>query len=650
MTSATLGKVLYGSVFVLVVPALLALWAAGASTAVHLPVPLAPGVGVLLAVVGVGLAGASMLALRVHGGGLPMNAFPAPRYVARGPYALMAHPIYTGFVVACAGASIAAGSASGLWLVTPAAALGCAALVLGYERIDLRGRFGEDLPRPWLSLPPATVGPPRLAERLSAWFLVLLPWAIAYLAVASFGPAPDARSSALPLETGAPVLEWTEAAYGSIYPVVLLAPLVARTRADLRAFMADGLLAMALVFPLYLAVPLVAPPRPFVPHDALGRLLELERACDTPAAAFPSFHVIWALLAARTYASAALPRGGGVAGIGRRLLAWGWGLGVVASCWTTGMHTLADIAAGVVAYFAVTRANRFWEWGRWAAERVANSWKEWHVGKARIINHGLYAGLAAFVGFAVMLALVGHDHVGAVAAVAAGGLVGSGIWAQVVEGSARLSRPYGFFGGLLGMCLCALASPWFGVTTWSMLAAACVAGPFTQSLGRLRCLVQGCCHGSLASPSVGIRYCHARSRVVRLSDLGGIPVHPTPLYSILWNVFIELTVARLWLLHARMHLIGGIYLVLVGLGRFVEEAYRGEPQTPVYARLRLYQWVSVGVATIGAACTALGRSDPAPAVDFHPGSLLPAIAFGIVTCFAMGVDFPASNRRLSRLA
>lgn len=268
----------------------------------------------------------------------------------------------------------------------------------------------------------------------------------------------------------------------------------------------------------------------------------------------------------------------------------------------------------------------------------------------RVINHGLYAGLGSFAGFAILVALVGHEHLGAIALVVMGGLIGSGLWAQLVEGSPRLSRPYGFFGGVLGMCVCALASPWFGVSPWRVLAAASVAGPFTQSLGRLRCLVQGCCHGSRTTPRLGIRYSHARSRVVRLSDLGGVPVHPAPLYSILWNVVVELVVARLWVLHARLHLVAGVYLVLMGLGRFVEEAYRGEPQTPVYARLRLYQWVSVAVAVIGALCTALGRSDPAPPIDWSAAGLLPALAFGLVTWFAMGVDFPGSSRRFSRLA
>lgn len=642
MTERLLGKILYGALFALLLPVLLVMWASAASDVVALPVPAWRGWGAAIASAGVLLMAWGMAALRVHGGGLPMNAFPPPRLVSRGPYAIVSHPIYVGFVIACAGVSIAVGSSAGLWLITPVTALGYTALVLGYEGIELRRRFGEALPRSWLALPSATGERPTLLERLSAWALVIGPWTLAYLAIASIGPPPDARSGALAFERGMPVLEWTEAVYASIYPAVLLAPFAARTRRDLRDFMAGGLLAMALVFPLFLIVPLVAPPRDFAAHGILGRLLAIERSCDTPAAAFPSFHVVWALLVARTVAS------------GRRRAtrsgAWTWAAAVAASCWTTGMHTLVDVVAGVAAYAAVVRAPAIWERARDAAERVANSWTEWRIGRARVISHGLYAALAGASGFGIMLAAVGREHLDAIAFVTTGGLLGSALWAQIVEGSSGLSRPFGFFGGLFGICACALASPWFGLSPWLVLGAACLAGPFTQSFGRLRCLVQGCCHGARSGERIGIHYTHPRSRVVRLSELGGLAVHPTPLYSIVWNVVVALAMIRLWMLHARLHLVGGLYLVLMGLGRFVEEAYRGEPQTPVYSGLRLYQWVSIGVVVSGAACIALGRGAGAPSIHFDAGVLVPSAAFGIVSGLAMGVDFPESRRRLSRLA
>jgi hypothetical protein len=40
---------------------------------------------------------------------------------------------------------------------------------------------------------------------------------------------------------------------------------------------------------------------------------------------------------------------------------------------------------------------------------------------------------------------------------------------------------------------------------------------------------------------------------------------------------------------------------------------------------------------------------PAPAPEFHWGLLIPAACFGLATAFAMGVDFPESNRRFARL-
>ena len=87
--------------------------------------------------------GAGAWGLWVHGGGLPMNAFPPSRLVERGVYRYLSQPIYIGFVMVCAGTSIVAGSRAGLWVVTPLVAAGCAARVWGYERHDLRKRFAR---------------------------------------------------------------------------------------------------------------------------------------------------------------------------------------------------------------------------------------------------------------------------------------------------------------------------------------------------------------------------------------------------------------------------------------------------------------------------------------------------------------------------
>jgi protein-S-isoprenylcysteine O-methyltransferase Ste14 len=637
MAVSSFGKWLYGAIFVLFVPIALTAWAMATADTVRIPPIVSPTFGLMIATAGGFLLTMGMANLWVYGGGLPMNAYPPPRYVAQGIFLLLPHPIYTGFTMLCVGVSVTVGSASGLWLVSPIVALSCAALVLGYERHDLRERFG----RASMSLLPAA-GPtsPSTSERLACYAFVLLPWVVLYKGVVALGTPPDAIAAWLAFERSLPVLEWSEIFYASAYFFIGLAPLLARTRDDLRTFSVRGLWAMTLAVPLLLAVPLTAPPRPFTPNTMLGHWLAWERMLDGPATGFPSFRVIWTMLAAEVYARR-WPRG-----------AWwplGWALLISGSCVTTGQNALVNVLAGFAIVGVVTRGAAFWEAIRSGAERIANSWREWRIGSVRIINHGIYVGLGGTFGLWIAGSLVGSEHQTAVLVAGFAAVVGAALWAQYIEGSSQLLRPFGYYGGLLGGILGALVAPLFGASAWLILAAFSAGGPWAQAMGRLRCLVQGCCHGRLAPDSLGIRYTHPRSRVCRLTAWAGLPLHPTPVYSILWNGFVASAIARLWILHAPLHLISGIYFILTGLGRFVEEAWRGEPQTPVFARLRLYQWAAVASVVAGALMTALGHGGPAPTPHFEWRVLLASAVFGAFVWFAMGVDFPNSSRRFSRL-
>ena len=84
-----------------------------------------------------------------------------------------------------------------------------------------------------------------------------------------------------------------------------------------------------------------------------------------------------------------------------------------------------------------------------------------------------------------------------------------------------------------------------------------------------------------------------------------MPLHPTPLYSIAGNVVIGLVLMRLRVLGAADVLIIGLYLILSGIARFVEESYRAEPQTRVVAGLHLYQWLAIGQTLAGIVTTTL---------------------------------------------
>lgn len=635
------GAVLYAAGFGVVLPVLLAVWSWKVSSMVPLPRVWSPAWGGVLAVGGTVLAGFGMSSLVRFGKGLPMNLYPPPRFVTAGAYRIVAHPIYLGFSLACAGFSIAFGSPGGLWMVTPVVSLGCAALVLGYESHDLRERFGAPTTRPWLSLPGVGTDAPLLRERISVVCLVLLPWAVLYEAFVALGVSPGSPSVLFPFETGIPVIEWTEVLYAATYPLVTLAPFIAGSRQDLRDFAIRGLVATGLMVLMFAAIPVVSSPRQFVPESFAGDLLMLERGLDTPGNAFPSYHVVWILLAMDLYARR-MPRHRGVW--------WGVGAAVAVSTVTTGMHAIADVAAGVLVFVFVRNIRAVWEGIRLGAERIANSWREWQWGRVRVINHGIYAGIGSFLAVGIVGTLVGPAHTPATLLVAVAAVITSALWAQIVEGSPSLLRPYGYYGGVLGIIVGAFAAMGlFGTNAWLMLAGYSVAGPWVQSAGRLRCLVQGCCHGRRAAESVGIAYRHPRSRVTRLSELGGLPLHPTPVYSILWNVVIAVLLGRLWFLEVPLSMIGGLYLILTGLGRFVEEAYRGEPQTRSYGGLRFYQWIAALTVAAGAVVTCLPAPPSGGPVSFDATVVGAAGAFGLFTWFALGVDFPRSNRRFARL-
>ena len=569
---------------------------------VDVPLRASLPLGIALSVAGGLLVVLGMAALWIHGQGLPMNLAPPPRYVTQGIFRLLPHPIYTGFCLLCVGVSIAAGSASALWLISPIVILGCAALVLGYERHDLRERFGDAQVTPHAILPADERRPPLAVEIVRCYLCVLIPWVFLYEAVVSAGVPHDAMSAYLSFENHLPVWEWTELIYASCYIVIALAPLIAADARDLRRFAVRGLLAMAIVFPLYLVIPLIALPRPFVPQGMLGEMLNWERAWTRPARPSRrsmSFGRCWR----RRFSQGGCLRCAGFGGDGR---CW-W-----RRCITTGMHALVDVLSGFAVVALVAHAAGAWRAVRDWAERLCNSWQDWRLGPLRVINHGVYAGLAGFAGVFITQTLAGPQNASAIFVAVMAGLIGAGLWAQFVEGSPVLLRPFGYYGGLLGTILGVLAAPLLGCSIWLLLAAFGVSGPWVQALGRLRCLVQGCCHGRPAPESVGIRYLHPQSRVTRLTSWQGLPIHATPLYSILWNIVTGVALARLWMLHAPLHLIAGLYLILNGLGRFVEEAYRGEPQTPVFARLRVYQWMAIGTVVAGALLTAIGRGRQLP--------------------------------------
>jgi protein-S-isoprenylcysteine O-methyltransferase Ste14 len=635
-----IGKILYGTAFCVGLPGLLLLLAGALDRRFPALAPgPGPNAGLAMLALGFGLMARGMWELWAFGGGLPMNAYPPERFVARGLYGWLPHPIYAGFALFMVGLFGAARMPAGVWIVSPILWLGMVALVVGYERIGIARRFGGGLPRARLALPADSPAAPRWWHAAAAYVLLLGPWLAGYEGIARLLEGQARHETYLPVERGWPVMEWTVVFYAGAYPWVALAPWVCDSQARLRRFIRAGWVGSAGAFLAFLTLPLSATPHPFQAVTLLGRLLQLDRAHDTFFCAFPSFHVFWPLLAARLWA--------------RRLtapVAYGLAALMALSCVTTGMHSVADALAGLGLFVAVDRLDPIWRSVVGISERVANSWHDWRLGSVRIINHGAYAALAAASGVWLVGLLLGPRSAVSIGIVALCCLVGAGLWAQILESSSGLSRPFGYFGSIFGGVLGMGALHLWGGGGWMLAGAFCVAAPLVQGIGRLRCLVQGCCHGRPCPDHIGIRYQRPLSRVCKMAHWGGVPLHPTQLYSVIGNGVIFALLLRLWASGAGLSFIAGAYLVLGACARFMEEGYRGEPQTIHFGGLAVYQWLALLFLICGAVCMAL----PSPAAPAICGGwaqpLIIAVPFGLLIWFAMGIDFPESSRRLSRLA
>jgi len=634
------GKVLYGLLFVVVIPVLLLLWSKYTRDIINLPVPGNCFIGYIFLLTGLAFILSGIRDLWYFGKGLPMNAFPPEKFVKQGIYAFTRHPIYSGAVLSCFGLSIITRSASGFWLVSPLFTLMIISYVVGFENERTLLIFGKQNYRPFLSLPDTSDIAPSFSERISSYFLVFIPWSIIYELFIFIGAPGDAISTTLAFEKHFSIWEFSEVFYLFAYLFALSVPLIIKTRKQLRCFIIDLWFATTIVGLIYLLFPFTVEQRDFVPHSFFGRLILLERSLDGRTATLPSFHVIWSFMAA-TYFSRSFIR-----------FKWVWyflAIMISVSCITTSSHSLLDIIAGLLMFIIIVHRQQIWNYIRLQSERLSNSWHEWRWGAVRIINHGFYGGAAGVVGTLLTGFFLGRQYAVAGFIILIFVIVGAGLWAQIIEGSSKLLRPYGYYGGLIGgISASILASLLLSINIYYLLASLAMAAPWIQILGRLRCLVQGCCHGKPADENIGIRFTHPNSRVNKISGLSGVPLHPTQLYSIGTNIITGLILIRLFNIGMSTSFIIGIYLIFNGLGRFVEESFRGEAQTPYWAGMRIYQWIAIINILIGIFFTAIPNSG---VLLFQPNilSLFLAIVMGILVAMASGVDFPESKKRFARL-
>jgi len=615
------GKILYSIVFLVLIPAVLWLWAKYTEDIITLPAIQSKIAGIIILSTGLVLMLWGMFALQYYGNGLPMNAYPPPVFVTQGPYRLFRHPIYWGFGLIMLGYFLLTGSASGIWMVMPVTILGLVALVLGYESIDLKRRFPEESIRTVLDYPENKRESAGFRDKITSLF-----WVGAYLFVCNL--MIDKMNEAVPPLFGGPlqILPDLNISNLSILSIVfvVLSLLFLKKKESCRKWELTGFIALswlaffAFLFPRFGA-----------------QYFPIQGSALLAVPLFMIFISVWTLFRESKIIASIFT-------IIASLLV------VIQS--TNSKSAILDLGSSVFIFLLSINSFRIWIFLKNTSEKIANSWQEWIFGKVRIINHGIYVGTGAFLGILLAGILAGKEYALGLLVFSVIVTITSALWAQIIEGSAKLKRPFGYYGGLVGIAFGSLAIWAMGLNVWVIIGVASVIMPWVQATGRLRCLVNGCCHGSkIENPQIGIRYFHHRSRVCNISNLKGELLHPTQLYSILWLFFLGFILLVLWNNSVAASFIFGIYLILTGIGRFVEEAYRGEAQTPNVSGLHLYQWTAIISVVVGIAMTMI-RINP---IQVNPGfnweTLVVALLCGLFVFFAMGVDFPYSNARFSRL-
>lgn len=616
---AVISKILYSLFFIVAVPYILWLWSNYTNHIINYPHIESNTGGIALCSIGCILMLYGMFSLSKFGKGLPMNLHPPREFVIKGAYRLIGHPIYWGFGILLVGISILMKSASAIWLVTPLTILGMMALVYGYERIDLKHRFPLEKTRSILEISNNKGEALKIIDRCTSLF-----WVLCLMLLGNF-VITYLEGDSIPLfELSWNLMPWLNEIpfYFLSLIFVFAVPFFTKRRACLRKWTFSMLIGLGLLIYISLLWPAVG----------------AQYLCGNLIMSIPIFMI---LISLKEY-------------IHRfrkfSLILYPISLFLILYQYTVSGNSIIHLILALIIFTLASSYPGIWIFLKNLSERIANSWTEWHIGSLRIINHGFYVGFAAFAGIILTGLLAGKDYAWAILVFAVVVTVFSALWAQIIEGSEKLKRPYGYYGALVGIIFAGFAVWLMGYNVWVIIGVFSVGAPWVQAIGRLRCLVNGCCHGRpTMDAKVGIRYTHHRSRVSNISDLKGELLHPTPLYSILWLFFLGFILLALWLKQAPYSFIFGIYLIFTSIGRFVEEAYRGEAQTPNLKGLHLYQWTAICSLIVGIIITMV----PVKAVELSAESgweiIVAAILGGLFIFFAMGVDFPKSNARFSRL-
>jgi len=133
--------------------------------------------------------------------------------------------------------------------------------------------------------------------------------------------------------------------------------------------------------------------------------------------------------------------------------------------------------------------------------------------------------------------------------------------------------------------------------TFDTLAPSLALG---QTIGRVGCLLAGCCWGRECDLPWAITYTDPAAAANVGTPLH-LAVHPFPVYAAIFNLSVFLLLSRLYKMRLAPGRVFASYLILYGFGRFVLEFTRGDEARGVYfdGLISTSQLISIALVTIG---------------------------------------------------
>ena len=215
----------------------------------------------------------------------------------------------------------------------------------------------------------------------------------------------------------------------------------------------------------------------------------------------------------------------------------------------------------------------------------------------RVMDLGIYIIVSALVGAKLLLLIVEIDH----------------FWQEPAEIWTLVRAGGVFYGGLIAAVAVAF---WFmrrhRLPVWATCDAFAPGIALGQAIGRLGCLMAGCCYGRPTELPWGITF----TDTLAAANVGTpleVSLHPTQLYE---SGAALIILGALLLMERRGPGFPGrtfwAYLLLYPTARFIIEFYRGDPRGSVFDLLSTSQFVSLLlIPTSIVMLTLLRRSGPA---------------------------------------